>query len=239
MEKFPENQNNNSESEKPAEKKGSFKNKLKVWLGLGATAAALTMTGCGKDANATNNVPTPTVDDGPKTESNIEDAGITTSQDVDTVEFGDGTSVDISDNGSTSEIAVEEESNGEVDPAKYWEGDTFHLDEYAEALGCDVRGDDCIVIKYGGNRLEACLCPGSLILDINEGFETKASRNYHSRGDAEKDYLVDGSNIVVECCDFTITNNPDRLNNIIKTLQLFSSVDNPYEHIDDLDCWQE
>lgn len=98
MEKFPENQNNNSESEKPAEKKGGFKNKLKVWLGIGATATALTMTGCGKDANATNNVPTPTVDDGPKTESNIEDAGITTSQDIDTVEFDDGTSVDVSGN---------------------------------------------------------------------------------------------------------------------------------------------
>lgn len=239
MEKFPENQNNNSESEKPAEKKGSFKNKLKVWLGLGATAAALTMTGCGKDTNATNNAPTPTVDDGPKTESNIEDAGITTSQDVDTVEFGDGTSVDVSDNGSTSEIAVEEESNGEVDPAKYWEGDTFHLDDYAEALGYTLRGDDDIIMKYDtGDNLAVRIHPGALAFEVRESQEVQASRNYYGKKGEEIGRIIDNSDIIVEFHDFTKTNNPDILNNLIETLQLFSSTDNPYEHIDDLGCWQ-
>ena len=142
MEKFPENQNNNSESEKPAEKKGGFKNKLKVWLGLGATAAALTMTGCGKDANATNNVPTPTVDDGPKTESNIEDAGITTS--------GDVVLPGIDDDGNTGGNVVDggEDSEWKVNPEQFWEGDTFHMDEYIEALGGNMDGYHT-VFSYG------------------------------------------------------------------------------------------
>ena len=90
-----------------------------------------------------------------------------------------------------------------------------------------------------GDYLAVRIHPGALAFEVRESQEVQASRNYHSRGDTEKDYLVDGSNIVVEFRNFTETNNPDRLNNLIKTLQLFSSVDNPYEHIDDLDCWQE
>lgn len=234
MEKFPENQNNNSESEKPAEKKGGFKNKLKVWLGLGATAAALTMTGCGKDANATNNVPTPTVDDGPKTESNIEDAGITTSQDVDTVEFGDGTSVDISDSSSTSEVAVEEESNGEVDPAKYWEGDTFHLDEYAEALGYTIKPSS-MLHRYGDGNTKVLIIPAAEKIEFWEYEETIFEAKY---GNHDYQYLREGD-INIEFNDNIIGKNKSRLGEYIETLQWFSNTDNPYSFEEALPYWHK
>lgn len=237
MEKFPENQNNNSESEKPAEKKSSFKNKLKVWLGLGATAAALTMTGCGKDTNATNNVPTPTVDDGPKTESNIEDAGITTSQDVDTVEFGDGTSVDISDSSSTSEIAVEEESNGEVDPAKYWEGDTFHLDEYAEALGYEIKPSGFIYHYDSGNGLKAFVRPIDERIQIADGAELKVEACYGVANTGKTYQDLREGDINIEFSDSIIGKSRERLDEYIETLQWFSNTDNPYSYENYLNYW--
>ena len=143
MENFPDNQNNNSESEKPkAAEKVSFKNKLKRIFGTSAAIGATAlMVGCGKtggDANAVNN-PNPTPDSSnPDIESNIEDSGITTS--------GDVVLPGIDDDGNTGGDVVDgdEDSEWKVNPEQFWEGDTFHMDEYIEALGGNTRASNTV-----------------------------------------------------------------------------------------------
>lgn len=147
MENFPDNQNNNSESEKPkAAEKVSFKNKLKRIFGTSAAIGATAlMVGCGKtggDANAVNN-PNPTPDSSnPDIESNIEDSGITTSGDVvlPGIDDDNNTGGDVVDGG--------EDSEWKVNPEQFWEGDTFHMDEYIEALGAEIDGNQAL-FSYG------------------------------------------------------------------------------------------
>lgn len=232
MEKFPENQNNNSESEHPkAAEKVSFKNKLKRIFGTSAAIGATAlMVGCGKgnDANAINNTPAPTDDNSPKTESNIEDAGITTSQDVNTVDFGDGTSVDVS--GDSSEV---EEKSGEVNPDDFWEGDTFHLDEYAEALGYEVKPSGFLYHYDDENRLKSFMRPIEQKVQIVEGGETAVEALYGNR-----DYhdLKDGD-INIEFNDSIIGKSGYRLDEYIETLQWFANTTDPYSFENSLPYW--
>lgn len=234
MEKFLENQNN-SESEQPkAVEKASFKNKLKRFFGTSAAIGATAlMVGCGKgnDANAINNTPAPADDNGPKTESNIEDAGIATSQDVDSVDFWDGTSVDVS--GGASEVEV---ASGEVDPAKYWEGDTFHLDEYAEALGYEIKPSS-LLYRYDNGSTKVLLCPSEEKICFMEGEEITHESGYGITNPDKEYQDIRNGDINIEFNDSIIGRNNDRLDEYIETLQWLANTNDPYSLEDHFDYW--
>lgn len=241
MEKFPENQNNNSESEHPkAAEKVSFKNKLKRIFGTSAAIGATAlMVGCGKgnDANAINNTPAPTDNNSPKTESNIEDAGITTSQDVDTVEFDDGTSVDISNDIIEEDSEVEVKS-GEVNPDDFWEGDTFHLDEYAEALGYEVKPSGFLYL-YDTSKTRLFFRPIDQNISIYDGATEKVNAAYGVGGTDKPYYDINDGDIKIEFTDAIIGKNKERLAEYIESLSWFASASDPYDFEDYLPYWHQ
>lgn len=142
-----------AEVTKKAKKNSTLKNFV---LGAVFALGVMTMVGCGKDGNASAaQKPTPSVSieyntPTPSYKINDDDEGGNSAY-----KPGEITVIDGEQDGGDVDVDVEPGGDGGeveagVDRSAYWEGDTFHLDEYARDKGFTDFSDGVMMLPTNG-----------------------------------------------------------------------------------------
>lgn len=175
--------NKRTETVKKAKNNKAFK---ALALGLLVGAGMMLMTGCGNnDANATSTseytsvTPTATVQ---TVEKSSFDSNLDIDYDTENIEDAE----DIEDNEDAGSEVDSGNFESSHDRAKYWEGNTFHLDEYARDAGFkDLNGDSMIHYDKTLKCDVTLYSYGSRIDIVDYDFKTLASINFSGTGNKD------------------------------------------------------